>query len=219
MSRFTVVFFLILALSISSCSNKEILLPQIPISGISEIQNHSQLWVFYKEKDGKIEADLNINNKITTTHWIINIDKRLTLKELVPVFKTIKEKREKKSIHSIEGMNNYLTYSDIKNKKIALFAMDSIYFMTLSKEKMETLKQENDSFSIIEFSAENILLNSKSFSANKWDSMILDTLSKSNLQLVFSEELSYQKYLEYRLKIQNKLSEDIHVNSLEYVLD
>ena len=218
MQLYKIVFFSLFLFSIVSCSNKELQLPQLPISGESEIQNHSQIWVFYKEKKGEIEAELNINNRITTTHWIINIDKRLTLKELVPVFKIIKEKRELKSAHKKEGMKNYLSYSDINNKKIALFSMDSINFMKQSREKMDILKLSNKTVHTLKFSKDTILLDAKSFPINTWDSMVLDTLSKDNIQLVFNHKLNYQEYLKYRMTINTKLPKGIHVENLEYVL-
>ncbi|HIP48361.1 MAG TPA: hypothetical protein EYG92_05285 [Lutibacter sp.] len=218
MRSFKIVFLLILVFSIVSCTNKTVELPQLPISGESEIQNHSQIWVFYKEKDGKIEAELNKNNRITTTHWIINIDKRLTLKELVPVFNIIKEKRELKSMHKKDGMNNYLSYSDIKNKKIALFAMDSLYFTMQSKEKIAELKQSNINTHAIAFSKESIRLDGNSFPINQWNSMVLDSLSKGRVRLEFSQNLSYQEYLKYRITIQNKLPKEMYIEKLEYVI-
>ncbi len=84
------LFILSFFLTLSSCTNKTIQLPQIAISGESEIQNHSQIWVFYKYNKDKIKAEINKNNTISTTNWIINIDKRLPIREVIPVFQTFK---------------------------------------------------------------------------------------------------------------------------------
>lgn len=218
MNRSSIIVFLGVIFSFVSCTNQSVQLPQIPISGVSDIQNHSELWVFYKEKDGKIEAHLNKNNRINSTHWIINIDKRLTLKVLVPVFKIIKEKRELKSIHKKEGMKNYLSYSDIKDKKIALFAMDSLYFSMNSKDKTDPLNALNKNSHRLFFSKETIEIDTHKFPIQDWETIRLDTLTKESMQLLFSQDLNYQEYLEYRMSINNKLPKKISINKLEYVI-
>lgn len=218
MNSYSLIIFLNVLFTLVSCTNQSVQLPQIPITSVSDIQNHSELWVFYKEKDGKIEAHLNKNNRINSTHWIINIDKRLTLKELVPVFKTIKEKRELKSIHKKEGMKNYLSYSDIKDKKIALFAMDSLYFSIHSRKKIDKLKRSNNNNHTLVFTKKTIEIDRQKFPIKKWETMRLDTLSKGNIQLVFSQALNYQDYLEYRISIKNKLPKGMAINKLEYVI-
>ncbi|HHB52525.1 MAG TPA: hypothetical protein ENK75_05725, partial [Saprospiraceae bacterium] len=152
---------LLLLVLLSACANKTIQLPQVAVSGISEIQNHSEIWVFYKFDDDKIKSEINKNNTITSTHWIINIDKRLPMREVIPVLQMVKAKRAKKTIHSVEGVRDYLSYSDILDKKIALFQIDTIQYMTLDQSDLETMEKEKPCDYILKFTEDAIVLNQK----------------------------------------------------------
>ncbi len=209
---------LIMLLALTSCKKKSLELPQVGVSGLSEIQNYSQIWVFYKIENYKVKADLNRNNTIGTTHWVINIDKRLPLRELVPTFHYIKNKRSGKSIHSVEGMQNYFSYSDIKNEKIALFPIDSINFLMQTKDEMAQLEQEDMCDYIIEFSNNAIWLNEHRIPTESWESLELDSLSQGKIQLHFDENLSYQDYMYYHLTLNEKLSTGIRLEKTEFVI-
>ena len=86
-----------------SCNKKEIKLPQIDLPGIQEVQNHSEVWMFYKGNHSESPLELNRNNTISTTHWLYNIDKRLPLKYVIPELQALTYKHAN-SMHSKEGM-------------------------------------------------------------------------------------------------------------------
>ena len=69
---------------IYSCGNEKILqLPEINHSDITEILDVSHAYLFYDEtKPDSIE--LNRKNLISTTNWLVNVDKRLTLDQAIP---------------------------------------------------------------------------------------------------------------------------------------
>ena len=79
-----------------SCNKKNIQLPLIEIDGIKEIQNHSSIWIFYKRDKKGTSAVLNKNNKLLNTHWIYNIDRRLTMDKIVPILEEMQANRKKK---------------------------------------------------------------------------------------------------------------------------
>jgi len=216
MKNFLIFFTLLIAFT--SCKNKTLELPQVAVSGASEIQNYSQIWVFYKEVNNKAKADLNRKNTIGTTHWVINIDKKLTLSEVIPAFHFIKKKRSGKSMHSVEGMQNFLSYSDIENEKIALFPMDSITYSLKSREELAKLEQEEPCDYILGFFENAIWLNEHKFSLDSWESFSLDSLSKGKIQLHFHEKLSYQDYMNYRLTLNQKLTKEISIETTEFVI-
>ncbi len=75
---------LLLLLICSSCIKERLLyLPEIQNSKISEIADISHAYLFYDETE-KDSVDLNRKNLIGTTNWLINVDKRLTLKQAIP---------------------------------------------------------------------------------------------------------------------------------------
>lgn len=215
MKKFLIPFFFIFALS--SCNKKSLDLPQVAVAGISEIQNYSQIWVFYKHDTDKIKAEINKNNTISTTHWIINIDKRLPLSEVIPVFNMVKAKRAKKSIHSSEGAKDYLSYSNVLESKISLFSIDSIQYIMLPKQDINQLLSDKPCKNTIEFSKEKIVVNQKEIQKSTWNKKQLESLSAGCVQLVFDKEISYQDYMEYRLKLISLLPDDISIETTEFI--
>ena len=204
------ILFLVVTLTLfTSCTKTVLLLPQLNITGETAIQNHSEIWVYYDE-DTK-QADVNKNNLITTTHWIINMDRRLSIAETTPVLQMVKSKRAKKSIHSAEGMRDYIGYSNTLDKNVSAFRIDSITYIMLPKAEMKTLNT-NNSCTIIDFKPSSISINEKEFTLEKWNTSVLDSI-KGCVQLQYDQRISYQKYMEYRLSIPKELK----VENIEYV--
>jgi len=212
------IFLPLLIFILIGCVDKSVSLPQVAISGKTEIQNHSQIWVFQDiTKEGSIKATVNKNNIISATNWIINIDKHLPMSEIIPVFQMIKAKRAKKSIHSVEGMKDYLSYSNTLDKNISVFSIDSIQFMLLSKEKLAMLNQDKICENTINFSSNDIRVNNKKYTVYQWNKTILDSLKTGCVQLQYNEDLSYQKYMEYRLSVIGFLPKGVSIETTEYV--
>ena len=212
------IYLPLLIFILIGCVDKSVSLPQVAISGKTEIQNHSQIWVFQDiTKEGSIKAAVNKNNIISATNWIINIDKHLPMSEVIPVFQMIKAKRAKKSIHSVEGMKDYLSYSNTLDKNISVFSIDSIQFMLLSKEKLAMLNQDKICENTINFSSNDIRVNNKKYTVSQWNKTILDSLKTGCVQLQYNEDLSYQKYMEYRLSVIGFLPKGVSIETTEYV--
>ncbi len=71
-----------------SCGNKKVL--QLP--EINDIKDVSAAYLFYDET--VIDCiELNRKNLISSTNWLINVDKRLTLKQAIPKIKFLLDKR------------------------------------------------------------------------------------------------------------------------------
>ena len=96
------VALIVLMFFLFSCGNeKALLLPEISHSEISEIQDVSHAYLFYDETQ-KDSVELNRKNLISTTNWLINVDKRLNklfrilniykIKKITQVIKTKKPK-------------------------------------------------------------------------------------------------------------------------------
>ena len=114
------ILFLLITFFILGCSKKEINIPTLDTPGIQEIQNHSQVWLFFEVKNNDTIVDVNRKNTISTTHWIFNIDKKLPLKTIIPSLIDLQDKHAN-SFHSKKGMHNYFSYSDTISKKLSFF--------------------------------------------------------------------------------------------------
>ncbi len=113
-----------------SCSNKkEIKLPLNDNPGKHEIWNNSPVYILQKVKGSDTLADLKLGQTISTTHWLVAVDKRLKLKRLVDPIEKILHKRHKKSLHSDGTQKAYFTYMDTVEKKVSFVDFDSIELM------------------------------------------------------------------------------------------
>lgn len=214
------ILFIFLVILLFSCKKQSIELPLIAINGESDVYNYSQIWVFYNSGEDKIKAEINKNNTISTTHWIINADKRLPMSEMLTVMGMVHNKRGKKSIHSSEGMHNYLSYANVKSKKIQLYKVDSIqFFIVDSLAAQNIISAYRETEHILKISTDYFEFNQVPFKIDIFNQKFFDTISPKNVRLFVDENMTYQFYLEKRLQLNTFLKSEIKIDSTEYFLN
>ncbi len=203
------IFYLIILSVFFSCGKeKTILLPEMNHSNISEIKDVSPAYLFYDEtKTDSVE--LNRKNLISTTNWLVNVDKRLTLKQAIPHIKFLQEKK-KNSSHKNENAKNYFTCNDTSKKSLGFIEFTDVIFHEESSEeyisKISDLKySENIKPISINLKGEISILNSNSkpFIIKSTKENILNDLKKLDsgkniIFLNFNEGLFFQDYITYK---------------------
>ena len=104
--------YLLLIFICYSCSNERVLqLPQIENADITEVLDVSPAYIFYDvtRPDSTL---LNRKNLIGTTNWLVNVDKRLTLKQAIPHIKFLQDKKRNAEVHKNKNAKNYFTCND-----------------------------------------------------------------------------------------------------------
>jgi hypothetical protein len=181
-----------------SCGNKEdILLPKADRSIVKEVTDLSPVYIFFRVKDKDTMAEVNRKNSIITTNWILNIDKRLPLRLVIPeVMKLQQRKREEKE-HRNENAENYYSYADSIGKNLAFLPFTNVYY------KMEKPKKGI----LIFFSKDGrVLVNNELVLKNNLQKMINNSNDNSEeIRYCFDKNSSYGSY------IQNK----IFINTIE----
>ena len=218
-----ILYFLIFVLLLVSCNNKNVQLPLIETDGIKEIQNHSSIWIFYKRDKKGTSAVLNKNNKLLNTHWIYNIDRRLTMDKIVPILEEMQANRNKKSLHKVEGMLNYFSYANTLSENISLIKFDSISFIVQEKN-IEIISFENPekSFIHLEITNDENLINKKRTDPDqlqyRLDEIISkDTLTSPKIILQYPGDLSYQNYLSVKALL-SELRLEVDMNEYIYTI-
>ena len=225
MKKLLLIFLSFLMLG---CAKKEVKTPTLAEKGIQEIQNHSQVWLFFEVKNNDTIAVVNRKNTISTTHWIYNIDKRLPLKAIIPAIIMLQDKHAN-SMHSEKGMLDYFSYSDTISKRLSFLEFDGVTFKIdgfLSNKFMEN----NDDY--INYHNTHLIFNQNSALINgvKTDrsnfknelTALLKLYAKDKqmmLHLNFNRNLLYWDYLFYRTIIQNLSQENILINQTEFIYD
>lgn len=220
---------LLTILFLVSCSKQELKIPTLNISGLQELHNHSQVWLFFEVKGNDTIAKVNRKNTISTTHWIYNIDKRLPLKAIIPTIIKLKYKHAN-GVHSKEGMHNYFSYSDTISKKLTFLKFDATEFKTDSILSKYYLKTNSDAYKkfnniSITFNPNNTWINDAKMEKGELKTTLLDFIDFSSegkqtmLHLNFNEDLLYQDYLYYSTMIASLKAPHLLINNLEFTFN
>jgi len=193
-----ILFFLFL-----SCGNKEdILLPKSNVTIVSDVNDHSPIYIFFRTKGKDTLAEVNRKNSIISTNWILNIDKRLPLRLVIPEVMKLQEKKRSEVAHKNDKAENYYSYADSIGKNMAFLPFTKVYY-----------KMEKPKFGVIVFFDKGNKISVNNVVVKKLDlQTYLDNLpsDKPNKFLFcFAKELSYGSYIQNEifiqsLKIENK---------------
>ncbi|MEL0454613.1 hypothetical protein WJN01_00120 [Flavobacteriaceae bacterium SZ-1-7] len=216
-----IILLLILCLALSCGKEKTIQLPEIDHSEITEIHDVSAAYLFYDQTQ-KDSVELNRKNLISTTNWLVNVDKRLTLKQVIPLIKFLQEKKANSS-HKNENAKNYFTCHDLSRNNLGFieFTTTNYYY-----EKPEMFFSD---ISNIEYFGN---IHSINFESNQEVSILLGYSADINIKtnrlnlekeikkldsvigrivLNFNKNLKFQEYITYKSLLLN-----IDLNQLSF---
>ncbi|WP_353780213.1 hypothetical protein [Winogradskyella sp. 3972H.M.0a.05] len=214
MTRFLILFFIILC----SCGNERtVQLPEVETSNIHEVLDVSPIYIFYDETQPDSTL-FNRKNMISTTNWLVNVDKRLSLKQVVPHLQYLQDKRNKDSMHKNEDAKNYFTCNDTGIGNLGFLEFTDVsynfkgravdnsiqhnYLLVFNKNKINITYSN----SVIETDINNFLNELKNIE-----------LSENMLHLFFKESLSFQDYIEIKSKINNFNTDDLIIDKYEII--
>jgi hypothetical protein len=190
-------FTLIVLFVLFSCGNKEdILLPKSGVTVVSDVQDHSPIYIFFRTKDKDTMAEVNRKNSIISTNWILNIDKRLPLRLVIPEVIKLQQKKREEKAHKNEKAENYYSYADTIGKNLAFIPFTNVYY-----------KMEKPMGTIIFFNKNNeILIENTIVKKEKVKEVLIQILSKeqsNNFTFSFNKDLSFGSYLQNKIFIES----------------
>jgi len=193
------LIYSLLFVVITSCTKQTLKLPMLHAKATNKVYNNSAVWIFFTLKGKDTLAKLNRNNSIETTNWLFNIDRRLSLKQVYKPLKKLLKKRQKKSPHHVEGLKNYFSFADTIDKKIKFIPFNL-------KQIIYSLPKAKDSTAInFMFYKTSFIVNDKTFSYSKLDSVIYQKMSKKSdkkqIKFYYNNTLSFEKYILIKSKI------------------
>ncbi|PWA05467.1 hypothetical protein [Flavobacterium laiguense] len=112
-----------------SCGNKEdVLLPKADATIVKEVVDLSPIYIFFRVKGKDTLAEVNRKNSIITTNWILNIDRRLPLRLVIPEVMKLQQKKREEKEHRNELALNYYSYADSIGKNLAFIPFTEVYY-------------------------------------------------------------------------------------------
>ena len=205
-----------------SCKQKSVQLPTLDVAGIQDtIYNNSKIWIFYDLQGNDTIVELNKNNSVANTHWIFNIDKKLSLKQVIPFIQELQTKKEKPSMHDNgEITHSYLSYVDTISNKLSLILFDSIeYVNDKSINRDSILKQDQFKHLFIDCNTNDFFVNNVFVRKEEINDFITKQLDTCLLQinLSFDKNLSYQNYIHLKAILENIKNDSISIANREYI--
>jgi len=224
------LLILFIAIGFFSCNNEKVLeLPEINHSKISKIDDISVAYLFYDSEKDSIE--LNRRNLISTTNWLVNVDKRISLKLAIPQIKFLQNKK-KNAGHKKEGAKNYFTCNDTSIKNLGFIDFTKTEYIGGSSIKyFSNLKNTDPNYeSIIVL---NMDQNNKLSIIRIGTSLVKSETSKSNLikrlqaydspnyliYLNFNENLNFQDYITYKSLLENLNLKEAKISNKEFIFN
>ena len=208
MKGIVVLVFLFL---LSSCQNKEVILPQANETVVADVKDYSPIYFFFKTEEKDTLIEVNISKSISSTNWFFNIDKRLPLRKVILEIKKLQAKKTS-SMHKSATSENYFTYTDTVKKTMAFFPFTKVNY-----------KLEKPDFNVIYFYLDrNDLVHFKEevFSKNELQTF-LDSkpVPASSVVFAYDKGMSFGKYIQYQFFVKHLIApKGISINTKkEYI--
>lgn len=174
-----------------SCGNKEdILLPKSDYTIVKEVVDWSPIYIFFRSNGKDTLIEVNRKNSIITTNWVLNIDKRLPLRLVIPeVMKLQQRKREEKE-HVNAKAQNYYSYADSIGKNLAFLPFTKVYY------KME---KPTSGFEVYFDKSNKILVNDLEVSKKDLENYIKHNSSDKDVFFCFDKNMSFDAYINLKI--------------------
>lgn len=229
--------YLLIILSCFSCNNERVLyLPEIENAEITEVLDVSPAYIFYDETEPDSTL-LNRKNLISTTNWLVNVDKRLTLKQAIPKIILMQEKKRNAKMHKNEAAKNYFTCNDTSIENLGFIEFTDVFYEfsepiddAINLPNLVSEKLKNQATSTYDFLEIPLKINNKNkdqFQLEIQSYIELLELSTSiseemvikgySLDLYFEESLSFQDYISIKRELFKIKSDKIRINNNEFI--
>jgi len=196
---------------LSSCQNKEVILPQANETFVADVKDYSPIYFFFKTEEKDTLIEVNNNKSISSTNLFFNIDKRLPLRKVILEIKKLQAKKTS-SINKSVTSENYFTYTDTVKKTMAFFPFTKVKY-----------KLEKPDFNVIYFYLDRndlVHFNEEVFSKNELQTF-LDSkpVLASSVVFAYDKGMSFGKYIQYQFFVKHLIApKGISINTKkEYI--
>jgi hypothetical protein len=205
------IVVLVLLFLLSSCQNKEVVLPQANETVVADVKDYSPIYFFFKTEEKDTLIEVNSNKSISSNNRFFNIDKRLPLRKVILEIKKLQDKIAS-NINKSATSENYFTYTDTVKKTMAFFPFTKVKY-----------KLEKPDFNVFYFYLDrNDLVHFKEevFSKNELQTF-LDSkpVPASSVVFAYDKGMSFGKYIQYQFFVKHLIApKGISINTKkEYI--
>ncbi|PWK18329.1 hypothetical protein [Xanthomarina spongicola] len=218
-------FQITILLLLLSCGNEKIVqLPEISNSEITEILDVSPAYLFYDEtKEDSIE--LNRKTLISTTNWLVNVDKRLTLKQAIPKIIYLQDKKRNAEVHKNESARNYFTCHDTSINNLGFIDFTDVFYIdkkpsdiTIKPNELHIIINEVSNIEIIS-THDTVLITSESSFLEDLKNLAIENNEAKTIYLFINKDLNFQNYITFKSLLNKAKTENVILANEEFVFN
>ena len=190
-------FSLIVLFIVVSCGKKEdVLLPKSNTTIVSNVEDHSPIYMFFRTKEKDTLAEVNRKNEIISTNWIFNIDKRLPLRLVIPEVMKLQEKKRAEKAHKNEKAENYYSYADTIGKNLAFIPFSKVFY---------AIGKPLSDYPSIYFNKNGVVVNNVLVLKKQLQDYLSKMFVDNDLKIIlcFDKNSSYGSYIQNKIFIRN----------------
>ncbi len=192
----------------------------------------SPAYIFYNESE-KDSVELNRKNLIITTNWLVNVDKRLTLRQAIPSIQILQNKKRDAQMHKNEAAKNYYSCNDksIKNLGFIDFT-EVIYHNDIDRNIVEnhdiydhpSFEESNYIMSILFKSNDSVSINSSGVKKSEFVQRLkyMDSIQDKMMGMIylkFDQNLTFQDYITYKSLLAEVKLKNAIISHDEYIFN
>ncbi|MFV8362885.1 hypothetical protein ACNQGO_05785 [Flavobacterium sp. ZT3P35] len=190
-------YTLIVLFTLFSCGNKEdVLLPKAAVTIVKNVDDLSPIYIFFRTKGRDTLAEVNRKNSIISTNWILNVDKRLPLRLVIPEIMKLQQKKREEKAHKNEKAENYYSYADTICKNLAFIPFTDVFY---------TIGEPAAGNMIIRFEKRNDLVKvgDKVIQKSELVNYVYSIahIVQPIIFLVFDKNMSYEEYIQTKILV------------------
>ncbi len=222
------LLFPLLFLAFSCNNEKTILLPEIVHADVTEVADVSPIYIFYDEtKTDSLE--LNRANVITSTNWLVNVDKRLSLGQVIPQIIVLQDKKRNAEVNKSQNSKNYYTCNDTSIKNLGFLDFTNVIYKInyVSPNISADYDNPKEKRIIIDFkSARDIkfvsifkdsIIKKSSLEHLKKDIETLPQDTSYEFFLNINDQLNFQDYITFKATLSKVNSSKMTINENEFI--
>ena len=224
------IFYCLIFILFCTCGkDKTVQLPEIKQANVSKINDVSAAYLFYDTSQPD-SVSLNRNNLISTTNWLINVDKRLRLGQAIPKIMFLQNKKRNAKMHKNKNAKNFYTCNDLNKHTLGFVDFTNVvYHMgafanqnnTPKNDQVITIKVQSLKSITVSFTINNSILSHTSNLTQLLAHVNTNIIKDGNATIVmeFNKNLSFQDYITIKQLLLKPKLKNVNIAIDEFVFN
>jgi hypothetical protein len=221
---------LLIILCCFNCSNQRvILLPEVTRTKITKVLDVSPAYVFYDETQPDSSL-LNRKNLISTTNWLVNVDKRLSLRQAIPHIKFMQDKKRNAQMHKNENAKNFYTCNNASINNLGFIEFTDVFYKNENPDFIEFSKSNQEDYTLIkcyqdgsirliDLDGDVKIMLAEIKDIKKYSDFyeLLESIESNHIILFFEDTLSFQGYITIKSYLDQLPADVLKISKIEYL--